>query len=464
VGGGEGTESSPLLRRLRPRRAGSVSRGRRLRSRCFGSEEQAIDTDDKKRLTGNFASLSVLQIANYVLPFITVPYLTRVLGPSNYGLIGFAAALINYFTILTGYGFNLSATKEISLKRDDRERISEIFSSVMIIKLALLALSLILVLAVVYSFDKFRADASVYLFSFGFVVNNALFPVWLFQGMERMKYITYINLAGRVALTAAIFLFVTNEDGYVLYVILSSVTAVLVGVASLACALRVFKLRFVVPTFDELRRQAIEGWYVFISSISIVLYTSSTTFILGLFTNNTVVGYFTGADKIRQAVQGLFAPVFQTLYPYVNKLAHDSKEQALEFMRKEVLYLGLVGSFVCLLVFINAEFLVGVILGGEYAASVVLLRILAFIPVLNILGNILTVQCLLSLGLKRDYLLVYVVTSVVGVLAMIYLTHGYGAPGVSFSVVFVESLAIAMTLYRLRRNGINLFGASGRQP
>jgi len=405
----------------------------------------------------------VLQIANYILPFITVPYLTRVLGPYHYGLIGFAAALINYFTILTGYGFSLSATKEISLNRDDRERISRIFSSVMIIKSALLALSLILLLVIVYSFNKFRADAGVYLFSFGLVVGNVLFPVWLFQGMERMKYITYINLAGRVALTAAIFVFVSKQGDYALYVILSSVTAVLVGIASLLCAMRVFRIRFVLPSFDELRREAIEGWYVFVSSISVVLYTSSTTVILGLFTNNTVVGYFTGADKIRQAIQGLFAPVFQTLYPYVNKLAHDSKEEALKFIRKEVLYFGLIGSFIGVLVFINAESLVGTILGTEYSASVDLLRILAVAPVLVIVSNILTVQCLLSLGLRRDYSIIYMFSSVVGVMAMILLAHVHEARGVAVSVVFIETLVIAMTFYRMHRNGIHLFGASGER-
>jgi O-antigen/teichoic acid export membrane protein len=84
--------------------------------------------------------------------------------------------------------------------------------------------------------------------------------------------------------------------------------------------------------------------------------------------------------------------------------------------------------------------------------------------VLIILGNILTVQCLLSLGLKRDYSLVYIVSSVVGVLAMMYLTHAYGARGVSFSVIFVEALVMAMTLHRLRANGIHLFGASGETP
>ena len=405
-----------------------------------------------------------MQGADYILPFLTVPYLTRVLGPSRYGLIGFAAALINYFAILTGYGFNLSATREISLKRDDRERVTRIFSSIMIIKAGLLAASLILLLVIVYSFDKFRADAAVYLISFGLVAGNALFPVWLFQGMERMKYITYINLTGRIALAAAIFIFVSGENGHVVYVILSSATSVLVGIASLICALRVFKIRFVLPSFGEIRKELVEGWYVFISSISIVLYTSSTTFILGLFTNNTVVGYFTGADKIRQAIQGIFNPVFQTLYPYVNALAHGSKERALEFMRKEVLFFGLIGLFICVVVFINAGFLVGVILGGEYSASVGLLRILAFVPMLVILGNILTIQCLLSLGLRKDYSMIYVFSSVVGVVTMILLTYRYGARGVSASVVCIETLVLAMTLYRMRRRGIRLFGSAGERP
>ncbi len=410
---------------------------------------------------GNFASLSVLQAANYVLPFVTVPYLTRVLGPAQYGLIGFAAAFVNYFTILTGYGFNLSATREISLKRDDHERISGIFSAVMIIKAALLVLSAAIVLAVVYSFDRFRADAGVYLVSFGIVAGNVLFPVWLFQGMERMKYITYINLAGRAALTAAVFVFISARADYMLYVILNSVTAVLVGVASLACALRVFDIKFVMPSLADLRREAAEGWYVFVSSISVVLYTSSTTFVLGLFTNNAVVGYYTGADKIRQAVQGLFTPVFQTLYPYVNKLAHESRERAVAFMRREALYLGIAGGIVCLLVFAGADLVVRVVLGAEYAPSVALLRILAFAPVLIILGSVLTVQGMLSLNLKRDYSLVFVSAGIVGIAAMVYLTHRFAARGTALSVLIVEAFAIAMTLYRMRANGIRFLGAGG---
>ena len=151
---------------------------------------------ERKTVLHNFASLSVLQAITYLLPVLILPYLFRVIGPEKFGLIAFAQAFVQYFMILTDYGFSISATKEISLCQHDRAEISKVFSSVMMVKIALAVVSLILLGCIVYFVPKFRDDWMVYVLSFGAVLGNTLFPVWFFQGTEKMRYIADLNIAG----------------------------------------------------------------------------------------------------------------------------------------------------------------------------------------------------------------------------------------------------------------------------
>ena len=164
-----------------------------------------------RTVIGNFFTLSVVQFANYLVPLILIPYLTRVLGLSRYGLVELARAVSVYFLLLTDYGFSLSATREVSVHRNDPKRLSEVFSSVMTLKCLLVLLSTAVLSGIVFTVPRLRPDWPVYYLSFASVIGMWLFPMWLFQGMERMKPIAVVTVVAKSLVVVATVLLVRTS-------------------------------------------------------------------------------------------------------------------------------------------------------------------------------------------------------------------------------------------------------------
>lgn len=409
-----------------------------------------------RTILGNFFSLSVLQFATYLAPLITLPYLVRVLGPSRFGLVELGRAVSVYFIILTDYGFNLSATQEISVHRDNPRRLSEVFSAVILLKLALGVLSFVVLVGAVLAVPRLRGDWPVYLLAFGTVVGQCVFPIWLFQGLERMKYTAVLTILSKLVITVGIFTFIRADSHYIYVPVVQSAGTIAMGVAGFLAALRQFPVRLVLPSRAVLRRELVDGWHLFISKMSVTLYTTSNTVILGLFTNHTVVAYYVAGEKIVRAIQGLQFPLAQAVFPHVGKLAAESKRAALGFAARMTWIVGVVMLVLSVGLFLSAGPLTRLMLGEQFGASVSVVRILSLLPFLGSLSNIFSVQIMVNFGMKMTLTRILAVAGVANIMLVFALVGPLQHIGVCIAVLLTEaSITVAMYL-ALRQRGLDV--------
>jgi len=399
-------------------------------------------------------SLTGIQFVQYLLPLVTFPYLTRVLGPANFGRVAFALAFIGYFQILTDYGFNLSATREISINRDDLSQVSKIYSSVMVTKTLLMLLTFTLMLIIISSFGRFQGDPLLYIFTFGLVLGSVLFPVWFFQGVERMRYISMLRILSSIIYTTLIFLIVRGPQDYLYVPLINSIGFILVGVYSQHIVRKEFKVKFLRPTLQDIKRQLVEGWYLFISTLAVSLYTTSNRFILGLLVGNATLGYYAVAEDITRALQGLVSPIGQAIYPYFSRIQAEDRERAKSELKKMLIIIGILTFIFSILLVFAAPFIIKILAGPLYMESIHLLQVLVFIIFAIGVNNILGIQGLVSFGYKEKFTRIVLFAGILHLGLLIGLVLVMGSLGAAIAVVATEIFIGIIEYILLKRMGV----------
>ncbi len=397
----------------------------------------------------NFFSLSVLQGANYILPLITLPYLVRVLGVEYFGLLAFATTTVMYFQILTDYGFNLTATREISIHRDNKEKVIEIFSSVMTIKIILMFVSFFLLSILVFSFEKFSQDALVYFLTFGTVVGQVLFPVWFFQGMERMKYITYLNILSKVIFTIAIFVFVKEQSDFYLVPLLTSIGFLVAGIWSLYLIKKEFGVGFEVQTIDTIKHHLVEGWDIFVSMVFISMYRSSNIIILGLLTNNTIVGYYSIAEKVVKTLQSLQDVVGNTLFPYLSKKFSITNKSFFDLNKRFFKFIFLIYFSLSLITMFSSEYIIYILMGEFNEIAILNLQIMSFVILVGGFNYYYGILGLVSMNYKKDFSKYIIITGLFNLLFCIVSVYLYPNYGASISMIISESVLLSLIVLKI---------------
>jgi PST family polysaccharide transporter len=387
-----------------------------------------------------------------------MPYLVRILGAGYFGLLAIATSIITYFTILTNYGFNITATREISVNREDKLKIEEIYSSVMILKFFFIIVSFVLLCIVVFSIEKFASNWEIYFLTFGVLIGQVIFPVWFFQGMEQMRYITYLNVISKSIFTILIFILVKKQSDYFIVPILSSLGFLVVGFWSLILIRKKFQIHFKFQSKNVLKYHLEEGWHIFISNLSVTMYTTTTTVLLGVFTNNTLVGYYSIADKLISGIKQLITPISQTLYPYVSRKAVESKELVLSLIRKAALISLFLGAVVTVLLFVFADSLLFLVFGKEAENSILIFKILTIIPLLATIDTLFGTLLMLVFKRNKEYSKIIMSAGILNLILCLLLIPSFEGIGAAFSVLIVELYITARIVGYTQNNGLKIIG------
>ena len=401
----------------------------------------------KSPMAINFISLALLQGVNYLLPLLSFPFLFRVLGVERWGLVTFGYSLMQYFVMFTDFGFNLSATKYISEHRNDLQKINSYLNSAMIGRFILCGISLAILLALISYFDKFSTESIFYLLYFGIILGNVMFPMWFFQGMENMKYITVFNIVAKSLSFIPFFIFIREPEDYIYVPIFYSIGFVLAGIVSLFIVYFKMGMKWYFTSISQISSSLKDSSAYFLARASTSLFTTSNSFLLGLVCGNTMVGYYSAAEKLYQAYNQLLSPFTGVLFP------HIAKSRDVLFFKKIFYRITFTNLFCVAAALLLASYVLDIVYGTADPNILEVFRILVTACFVTIPSMLLGYPFLAAMGhpLYTNYTVM--TTSVVHITGLVVL-YIYGAISpitVAMMVVMSETLLILFRIWGVRR-------------
>lgn len=383
----------------------------------------------KQKAVKNGIWMYGLQFFNTVVPLLTLPYITRILGTSEYGVVSIAINILGYYQAIIEYGFGMSATRKVALN-DNKLNLNKLFSSVIFSRIILLFFCFILTGIYFIANSNNLIQCICLLIMMIGLLGNCIQLNWLFQGLQQMKYISIISMTSRIISVILIFIFVKTSDDLYLYCLLYSLSPFINGVLGLIIAYTHFKLSLIKVRFIDICNELQNGWYVFTTQLSSKIFGAIGITFLGMFASNSEVGVYSAIQKIPNIMLLVWAPVGQVIYPITSRKMSDSFIEGrlfVEKLRKIILSLFTIGAF---FIALFSKAIVFILFGNEYISHFYWIIPLLIWLLLSINNNFLGVQILLGSGHDKEYsrcFQVGVICTIILNLILIYLFKGNGA-------------------------------------
>ena len=395
-------------------------------------KKHIISSKEGKTVFANFGYLSLLQIAGYVFPLITMPYLARVIGADGFGKIAFASAIVVWIQTISDWGFTMTATRDVAQNRNNKEKVSKIFSNVLWARCLLTIFSGLLLLIAVCIIPYFRSNAAIIWITFLLVPGYILFPDWFFQAIEKMKYTTIFNLIFKLIFTVAVFIFIRDRDDYLIQPLLTTLGYLVCGIGALYLILWKWGYTLYCPRWKDILITIKESTDVFLNNLMPNLYNSFSVMLLGFFGGATANGLYEGGSKFPVIFYNFQSVLSRAFYPFLSRRPDKHSLYA-----KLNVCSAVIGAMILI---IAAPLVVRIILGEEFEKAVIVMQILSFSVVFLAMSYTYGTNYLIILHKEKPLRNLTFVSSIIGMCISIPLVYYFTYVGAAITVCLCRGL------------------------
>ena len=286
-----------------------------MRKSSFQSIRSKISNNTK--VIENYFFMTALQIINSLFGILIYPYLIRVLGAESYGLYVFALSITSYFIGLVSFGFSFPALKAIIENKDNQQVKNEIVSSVFTAKSYLAIISTIIFSVLLFTIPIMRDNWIIFGICYTQIIAEVLFPVWYFQGVQKMRIVTFIQLGFRILSLPFIFLFIKTSSDCWIYVLIATFSVISGGISSILFLKTKENITIRFVSIQSLKIYFRDAMPFFWSSSTGTIKQESVTIIIGAFFGMRDVALYDLANKIIILPRMLTMSINGALFPKI---------------------------------------------------------------------------------------------------------------------------------------------------
>jgi PST family polysaccharide transporter len=272
---------------------------------------------NNSKVVENYFFMTILQVINVAFGIILYPYLIRILGANSYGLYVFSLTVTNFFISFISFGFNFPAVKTISTNKKNHLVKNQEISNVFTAKIYLFLISGLIFIALVLNIEIMRNNWLIYTITFSQVIGEILIPTWFFQGIQKMRVLTIIQISIRIISLPFIFMFIKKPIDIWIYASISSSTVILIGIVTVIYLRINENIKYVFISIGSLKKYFINALPFFGTSVVGTLKDETATVLIGTFFGMRDVAIYDLAKKIISIPRILTLSINNALFPHI---------------------------------------------------------------------------------------------------------------------------------------------------